>query len=186
MYVEDFWKRFSDFHDEAEEIGSFRGLFQVVGSSLGNHIDIDLDGVVTPITSFMNLNYLNLGTDPFVVEFARKNISTFGTGFASSRSAMDSAIHNEFERKLADWKGGKACLLVNTGYLAGVVVTSLLLDDIAVAGGHTLRHQKAVVFVDEYTHACVLDALTTLKHKLSHLEVRKYKHLNYDILARKT
>lgn len=179
-----FFERFTVFRERVRDNGSLGGAFQTVGSSLGSHVSILVDGdVVQLVTSFMSLDYLGLGQESSVVDTGKRNLECFGTGFASSRTVMESTPHIALERALADFKQGAGCLLVNTGYLGNVVLMHLLLDDIVVVGGYRLRRRKSVVFMDELAHASFHDALLGLSRKLSTLDVKKYDHLNYSMLS---
>ncbi|MDD5083947.1 MAG: aminotransferase class I/II-fold pyridoxal phosphate-dependent enzyme [Candidatus Moranbacteria bacterium] len=184
MSNDNFYERFENFQSDVNQKNALGGVFSVTGSSLGAEVSINIDGNTMPVTSYMSLDYLGMGQEPAVIENCIRNIRSLGTGFASSRTVMESSQHQALENALADFKRMKSCLLVNTGYLANVILPQLIFDDVIVTGGYKLRRprKKTVVCMDRLTHASLLSTLATMKGKRVVDNVKKYDHLDYDSL----
>ncbi len=122
--------------------------------------------------SMINLasnNYLGLSDHPVLKEAAIKAIEKYGLGSGGSRilcGTMD--LHNELERKLADFIGGEDAIVYSTGYSTNVGLLSALLNknDIALA--------------DETCHASIFDGLL-----LSGTNIVPYKHNSIKSLERR-
>ncbi|MHB0995590.1 MAG: aminotransferase class I/II-fold pyridoxal phosphate-dependent enzyme [Elusimicrobiales bacterium] len=111
---------------------------------------------------FGSNNYLGLANDPRMKQAAIDAIKKYGTGVAGSRFLNgNTALHMELERKLAAFKGREAALIYATGYQMNLGVVSALVGkgDFAI--------------VDKLDHASILDGC-----RLSHGEIRRYKHNN--------
>lgn len=81
-------------------------------------------------------SYLGLTNDPRVKEAAIKAVEKYGTGCAGSRflnGTLD--IHEELERRLAEFVGKEAALLFSTGFMVnqGVIAYLTGKDDVVVA-----------------------------------------------------
>ncbi len=111
---------------------------------------------------FGSNNYLGLANDPRMKTAAIDAVKNFGTGVAGSRFLNgNTVLHMELERKLAAFKGREAALIYATGYQMNLGVISALVgkNDFAI--------------VDKLDHASILDGC-----RLSHGEIRRYKHNN--------
>ncbi|OGR67671.1 MAG: 8-amino-7-oxononanoate synthase [Elusimicrobia bacterium GWC2_61_19] len=117
---------------------------------------------------FGSNNYLGLANDPRMKAAAIDAVKKFGTGVAGSRFLNgNTVLHMELERKLAAFKGREAALIYATGYQMNLGVISALVGkgDFAI--------------VDKLDHASILDGC-----RLSHGEVRRFKHNNMADLER--
>jgi len=117
---------------------------------------------------FGSNNYLGLANDPRMKAAAIDAVRKFGTGVAGSRFLNgNTVLHMELERKLAAFKGREAALVYATGYQMNLGVISALVGkgDFAI--------------VDKLDHASILDGC-----RLSHGEVRRFKHNNLADLER--
>ena len=115
-------------------------------------------------------SYLGLTTHPEVKEAAIKAIEKYGTGNAGSRflnGTLD--IHEELERKLAEFVGKEAALLYGTGYQTNV----------GAIGG--LAGPRDIIFIDRMDHASIYDACRFSFAK----KVVKYEHNNMEDLDKK-
>jgi 8-amino-7-oxononanoate synthase len=112
-------------------------------------------------------NYLGLAEHPRVREAAAEAALRWGAGAGASRLVSGSMeVHEDLERRLADFEGAERALLFGSGYLANAGVVS------ALAG------RGDVVFSDELNHASIVDGC-----RLSRAEVFVYRHNDVEHLA---
>ena len=117
---------------------------------------------------FGSNNYLGLANDPRMKQASIEAVKKYGTGVAGSRFLNgNTALHIELEKKLAAFKGREAALIYATGYQMNLGVVSALVGkgDFAI--------------IDKLDHASILDGC-----RLSHGEIRRYKHNNTADLER--
>jgi len=113
-------------------------------------------------------NYLGLASHPKVKEAAIEAIKKYGTGCAGSRFLNGNLdIHVELEEKLAGFFGKEGALVFATGYQTNLGVLSSLVC------------RGEVAISDRQNHASIVDGL-----RLSHGEVRKYKHNDMEDLEK--
>lgn len=109
---------------------------------------------------FGSNNYLGLANDPRMKEAAKKAIDQYGTGTVGSRFLNgNTVLHEELERKIANFLNRDAALLYATGYQMNLGVISAL----AGAGDY--------VIVDKLDHASIIDGC-----RLSGAEIKRFKH----------
>jgi len=116
-------------------------------------------------------NYLSMTTNPKVKEAACKAIEEYGTGSTGSRllnGTMD--LHNQLEKKLAEFVGTEEAVIFSTGMQANLGTLSCFLgkDDWVIS--------------DEQNHASIIDGI-----RLSNIDKKKkmiYKHNDMDSLKK--
>jgi 8-amino-7-oxononanoate synthase len=112
--------------------------------------------------NFSSNDYLGLANNSFLIEAAQKTLGTFGVGAGASRLICGgSVLHNELERKIAEFKGVESALVLNTGYGANTGIIS------AIAG------EGDAIFSDELNHASIIDGC-----RLSKAKTFVYSHKN--------
>ena len=100
-----------------------------------------------PTLMFGSNNYLGLTLHPNVIEAGRDAIAAYGSGTTGSRTANGTlAIHEDLERRFAEWFGKRHALIFSTGYQA----------NLSVIGG--LCGPGDVVLIDSDSHASIYDA----------------------------
>ena len=105
-------------------------------------------------------SYLDLANDERVKQAAAQAALAWGAGSGGSRlTTGNTALHEQLENKLAQFKNTEAALLFNTGSMANVGIISALCDS------------DSVIFSDEYNHASIIDGC-----RLSKARVVVYKH----------
>lgn len=105
-------------------------------------------------------NYLNLASDPRVIEGAVRAARDRGAGAGAARLITGTGSHTvELERALAEFKSAPAALLFSSGYLANLGLMQALFG------------RGDVLICDELNHASLIDAC-----RLSRAEVRVYPH----------
>jgi len=110
--------------------------------------------------NFSSNDYLGLSAHPFVIETAKRAMDDYGFGSSSSRLlGGGSILHDELERKVAQFKGTEAALILNSGYSANTSIIPAISDE------HT------VLFSDELNHASIIDGC-----RLSRAKTLIYRH----------
>jgi len=105
-------------------------------------------------------NYLGLTNHPKVKEAAIRAVERYGTGCAGSRflnGNMD--IHEDLEKKLADFFHKEAAVVFATGYQTNLGAISALVG----------RNDEMIL--DRFDHASIIDG-----SRLSFGKVKKFKH----------
>lgn len=118
--------------------------------------------------TYINLcsnNYLGFAQDPLVIAAAREALDHYGFGLGAGRVVCSMTIHQELERRLADFKGRDAALVCQTGY------------DTNLAALSTLPGEGDVILSDATNHASIVDG-----SRLSRAERRIYPHADMDAL----
>lgn len=109
-------------------------------------------------------NYLGLTTHPKVRQAAQQAIEKYGTSMTGSRLVNGSMrLHNELEKKLAEFHGKEAGLVFTTGYQVNLATISALLSN-----------KKCVAVIDKDVHASIYDGVR-LSQAMGARMVR-YKH----------
>ena len=100
-----------------------------------------------PTLMFGSNNYLGLTLHPDVVDAARRAVVEWGTGTTGSRTANGTlGIHEQLERRFADWFGKRHAIIFSTGYQA----------NLSLVGG--LCGPGDVILIDRDSHASIYDA----------------------------
>lgn len=117
--------------------------------------------------NFLNLcsnNYLGLANDERLKDAAIKAIEKWGVGPGAVRTiAGTMKIHEELERKLAEFKKVEATLVVQSGFNANQAVIP------------TITSEEDAILSDELNHASIIDGVRLSKAKRY---VWKHKDLN--------
>ncbi len=107
-------------------------------------------------------NYLGLAEHPALREAACSAMKRYGFGSGASRLVSGtSELHQELERRLAQFKGAEAALLFNSGYSANTGIIP------AVAS------EGDMIVSDSLNHASIIDGC-----RLSKAAVHVYQHKN--------
>src|SRR3979411_1688746 len=151
----------------AAELGALRpgGLYRplrVIESPQGTEVVIGGRRLI----NLSSNNYLGLNTHPRLVDAAIEAMRTFGAGSGAVRTiAGTMSIHEELERRLADFKHTEASLTLQSGYATNLGILSCVL----VEGD--------VVISDELNHASIIDGI-----RLTKADRIIYKHRDLDSL----
>lgn len=114
-------------------------------------------------------NYLGFCNNNEVKKNAKQAIDEFGVGAGAVRPIAGNFImHEELERKLAEFKNAEAVILLQSGILANIAVIPL------IAG------ENDIVFSDELNHASIIDGC-----KLSRAHIVMFRHLDMSDLRDK-
>ena len=105
-----------------------------------------------PVISLSSNNYLGLATHPHLVEAALAAVRDLGVGSGAVRTiAGTMELHQELERRLAEFKHTEAVLTFQSGFAAnsGVIPTITTENDLIVS--------------DELNHASIIDGVRLSK-----------------------
>ena len=114
------------------------------------------------VLNFCSNNYLGLANHPRLVEAAAAALQKFGVGPGAVRSiagTMD--IHTELERRLANFKGVEAAVVLQSGFSANTAVIPVLVG------------KEDLIISDALNHASIIDG-----SRLSGARIDRYEHAN--------
>ncbi|MDP8926887.1 MAG: pyridoxal phosphate-dependent aminotransferase family protein [Actinomycetota bacterium] len=149
--------------DEAKTIGIYP-YFQPISAQHGGTATVD--GREMIITG--SNDYLGLTQDTRLEEAAKAVFDDFGTSCTGSRFLTGTlSLHEELERRLADFLDTEAILTFSAGFLGALAVLS------------SLTGRQDILYFDRENHASLYDGA-----RLSFGSLRKYKHNDLDHLER--
>ncbi|WP_457630424.1 glycine C-acetyltransferase [Oceanithermus sp.] len=121
------------------------------------------------VVNLASNNYLGLANHPFLKERAREYLERWGVGSGAVRTIAGTfTYHEEFEEKLAAFKGTESALVLQSGFTANQGVLGALLKP------------GDLVFSDELNHASIIDGLRLTKatrHVYRHADVAHLREL---------
>ena len=163
-------KPFANWYKDAKPNGYY--LYQeALGSAPSTHVRVR-NGKTKQWQDLLNLasyNYLGISYRPEVKRAAAEALEKYGLGASGSPILSGTfEIHEQFEDELARFKDKEACILFPTGYSANVGFISALMRS-----GDT-------IFLDQYSHASIVDGAILAKAKTVF-----YRHNNPMDLERK-
>ncbi|MDE1976959.1 MAG: glycine C-acetyltransferase [Elusimicrobia bacterium] len=105
------------------------------------------------VVNLTSNNYLDLADDPRLKKAAVKAIENYGVGTAAVRPIIGTMdIHQELERRLAEFKGTPAALVFQSGFTVNVACCQSLMTD-----------EKDLLISDELNHASIIDGARLAK-----------------------
>jgi len=147
--------------NELKEQGLFR-TFRILEGPQGARARIDGRAVI----NLSSNNYLGLNTHPKLRAAAVRAIEELGVGSGAVRTIIGTmAIHEELERRLAEFKRTEATLVLQSGFTANAAVLGPILAD------------GDLVISDELNHASIIDGI-----RLTKAARRVYAHNDMDAL----
>jgi glycine C-acetyltransferase len=118
------------------------------------------------VLNFCTNNYLGLANHPMLKQNAKEAIDLWGLGPAAVRTiAGTQALHLDFERRMAEFKGVEASMLVQSGFCANQAAIP------ALVGRDRDENVQDVIFSDELNHASIIDGA-----RLSGAKIVVYRH----------
>lgn len=120
------------------------------------------------VLNFCSNNYLGLANHPRMVKAARQALDKYGVGPAAVRTiagTMD--IHQQLDKRLAEFKGVDAAITFQSGFNANLGTIPALVG------------KEDAIFSDELNHASIIDGC-----RLSRAEIVRYDHCDPDDLLR--
>jgi glycine C-acetyltransferase len=133
--------------DGLKEQGLLR-TFRILDGPQGARAQIDGKAVI----NLSSNNYLGLNTHVKLRQAAVRAIGELGVGSGAVRTIIGTmAIHEELERKLAEFKHTETTLVLQSGFTANAAVLGPLLGD------------ADLVISDELNHASIIDGIRLTK-----------------------
>jgi 8-amino-7-oxononanoate synthase len=118
------------------------------------------------VLNFSSNNYLGLANHPKLAAAAKEAIDRYGCGSGASRLISGNmTLHEELERRLAEFKGTEAALIFNSGFQANTGILS------------TLAGEGDAIVSDALNHASIIDGC-----RLSRAKTVVYSHCDLDQL----
>ena len=149
--------------DQLRKQGLFRPL-RVLGSAQDTEVIVDGKRVL----NLSSNNYLGLTTHPRLKAAMIQATETFGAGSGAVRTiAGTMTVHEDLERRLAEFKHTEASLVLQSGFTANLGVLQSLVKE------------GDVIISDELNHASIIDGI-----RLSKAERSIFKHRDMDDLER--
>lgn len=151
---------------EAMKAAGLYGTIRTIESPQGAWVRIEGKDYINLCSN----NYLGLCNEPGLVAKVKEYVDTYGVGPGAVRTiAGTMSPHIELEKKLAEFKGAEAAIVLQSGFCANLAVIPTLVtgaDDI--------------IFSDSLNHASIIDAC-----RLSKAKVVRYEHSDMnDLKAR--
>jgi 8-amino-7-oxononanoate synthase len=139
-------------------------FFRILDESVGNNV---VSGGKTLVMMSSN-NYLGLTHDPRVIDASVAAIKYWGTGCTGSRFLNGNlSIHEELEKKIAEFFDAEAAIVFASGFLANQGAITAIVDE----NDH--------IFSDEENHACIIEGC-----KLANGKTHVYKHSDMEHLEK--
>jgi glycine C-acetyltransferase len=155
-----------DFSEELADIrgaGLYRELRLIESGQSGR---VQMDG--REVLLLCSNNYLGLAEHPALKNAAIRAINRYGSGSGAARLVSGNMLlHEELERRLAEFKGCEEAIVFNCGYSANLGILS------AIAG------RGDVIFSDRLNHASIVDGAL-----LSRAKLIRYPHNDIDALEK--
>jgi glycine C-acetyltransferase len=149
--------------DQLRQQGLFRPL-RVLGSAQDTEPVVDGKHVL----NLSSNNYLGLTTHPRLKAAMTEATEQWGVGSGAVRTiAGTMTVHEELERRLAEFKHTQASLVLQSGFTANLGVLQSLVKE------------GDVIISDELNHASIIDGI-----RLSKAERSIFKHRDMDDLER--
>lgn len=146
-----------------QEAGLFNRI-RTLGSPQGAWLVVDGKKVL----NFCSNNYLGLANDPRLVKAAAEAMNNYGVGPGAVRSiAGTMQIHLELEKRIAEFKGVDAAIVLQSGFAANLAAIPAMVQ------------KEDVLFTDELNHASIIDGC-----RLSSARIVKYLHADPKDLER--
>ncbi|HLN62047.1 MAG TPA: glycine C-acetyltransferase [Symbiobacteriaceae bacterium] len=120
------------------------------------------------VVNLSSNNYLGLADDPRLKEAMIAATEQWGAGSGAVRTIIGTmSIHNELERKLAEFKHTEAAVVFQSGFTCNSGVIPILVGD------------GDAIISDELNHASIIDGC-----RLTKAQTLRYKHSDMDDLRR--
>lgn len=147
--------------EELKEEGLYNNI-RTLESPQGAWVEINGKEVL----NFSSNNYLGLANHEDTVKAAEEALDEYGIGPGAVRSiAGTMTLHNELEKKLAEFKKVESALTFQSGFCANLAVIPALVG------------KKDTIISDELNHASIIDGC-----RLSGANLKVYKHTDMESL----
>lgn len=152
-----------------------------ISKSSGKYIEV----TGTVCLNCSSNDYLGFASNNEIKKASQNAIKVYGNSAGGSRIVSGNFhIYNKLEEEMAKFKGYERCLVVNSGYVANILMLSTLLD------------KDSIVFTDKLNHASIYDGIkmtgaTMVRYNhndMNHLEklLKKYSNIPFKFLITDT
>ncbi|MDD2482318.1 MAG: aminotransferase class I/II-fold pyridoxal phosphate-dependent enzyme, partial [Lutispora sp.] len=149
--------------NELKEQGVYRKLTVLESPSEARSI---ING--KKVINLSSNNYLGLANHPRLKKASLEAVEKWGVGAGAVRTIIGNmSIHEELEKRLAEFKHVEAVLTFQSGFTANAGVIAAVVD------------KGDVIISDELNHASIIDGC-----RLSRADVIRYKHSDLEDLER--
>lgn len=154
-------------HENLKDLKN-RGLYNVIDPlESPNGPIIKIDG--RELINLSSNNYLGLATDERLKEAAKVAVDKYGVGAGAVRTINGTLkIHEELERKLAEFKHTEAAIAYQSGFNCNMAAISAVMD------------KEDAILSDELNHASIIDGC-----RLSRAKIIRFNHSDMDDLRTK-
>ncbi|SFJ90526.1 glycine C-acetyltransferase [Thermoflavimicrobium dichotomicum] len=145
-----------------------RGLYNMIDPlESPNGPVIKIDG--KELINLSSNNYLGLATDPRLIDAAVEATRKYGVGAGAVRTINGTLkLHEELERKLAEFKHTEAAIAYQSGFNCNMAAISAVMD------------KNDAILSDELNHASIIDGC-----RLSKAKIIRFNHSDMDDLRAK-
>lgn len=145
-----------------------KGLYNVINPlRSANGAVINIDGV--ELINLSSNNYLGLATHPRMIEATIKATKKYGSGAGAVRTINGTLdIHEELEKKLAEFKHTEAAIAFQSGFNCNMGAISAVMN------------KKDAILSDGLNHASIIDGC-----RLSGAKIIRVEHSNMNDLRKK-
>ncbi|GAA0488049.1 glycine C-acetyltransferase [Salinibacillus aidingensis] len=145
-----------------------KGLYNEIDTVEGaNGPVITING--KELVNLSSNNYLGLATDERLKDEAVQAVKSHGVGAGAVRTINGTLdLHNELERKLAQFKGTEAAISYQSGFNCNMAAISAVMD------------KNDAILSDELNHASIIDGC-----RLSRAKIIRFNHSDMDDLRAK-
>ena len=113
-------------------------------------------------------NYLGFANHPELIKSAKEALDKYGVGAGAVRTIIGNmTIHEELDKKIAEFKKEEAALTFQSGYMANLGVIQAVVE------------RGDLIISDELNHASIIDGV-----RLSRADKAIYKHSDMEDLER--
>lgn len=163
-YLEDHLKEISDY--------GYYPWVDVIGSASGPKVTIEGEEFLL----FSSNNYLSFNTNPRLIDAAIRAVKKYGTGSGASRVVSGTLdVHDELERKIAEYKRKPAAMVLTSGYSTNVSLIPAIVK--GLTSKTKTKIPETLIYSDAFNHASIIDGI-----KLSGAEYFVYPHADMDAL----
>ncbi|HAG22281.1 MAG TPA: 8-amino-7-oxononanoate synthase, partial [Synergistaceae bacterium] len=148
---------------EAMKQAGLYGTIRTIESAQGAWVKIEGKDYINLCSN----NYLGLCNEPRLVGKVKEYVDKYGVGPGAVRTIAGTMTpHIELERKLAEFKGAEAAIVLQSGFCANLAAIPTLVND-----------PRDIIYSDSLNHASIIDAC-----RLSKAKVVRYEHSNLEDL----
>ncbi|WDE97509.1 8-amino-7-oxononanoate synthase [Lentisphaera profundi] len=154
------------FEDKLKKLEKEKLLRQETVYEYSHDVEYISDGKV--LINFSSNSYLGMHRDSRIIKASKEAVEAMGTSSIASRLVCGTLpIHAELEKKIAQWKGSEAAMVLNSGFQANLGIIQ------------ALANKDSLILADKLVHASIIDGI-----RLSNAKFQRFHHNDMDSLNR--